>query len=103
MQTLLCAVRLHRSMDHGVTAFPASSMPDLPPDIVRQILAAAVHGMRLEHLNIVARNDDKNWPSLLLYLNLRGVCSGYVSCTCLQVISDNCMQWRCCGRMPAFC
>lgn len=80
-----------------------TSLADLPLEIVRRILAAAVHGMRMEHLNIVARNDDKNWPSLLLYLNLRGVCSGYVLCTCLHVMFDHCMQWRCCRRMPAFC
>ena len=65
-------------------AAPAASMSDMPSDVVRQILAAVVHAMRLEHLNIIAsdaRSSDKYWRNLLTYLQLRGVCSGYVLCT----------------------
>jgi hypothetical protein len=72
-------------MDPGVMHSRAASISDLPTSILRQILAAVVHGMRVECLSIVAadaRNDDKYWPSLLLYLNLRRVCSGYVLHTC---------------------
>jgi hypothetical protein len=96
---------LDRSRHFGMqlAAMPHTiCLADLPPEVVRQILAAAVHSVRMDHLSIVARNDDMNWPSLLLYLNLRGVCSRYVLCTCLQVMFDYCVQWWCGGRMPAF-
>lgn len=76
---LLCAVGLHRNMDPGVTPLSVTSMSDLPPEIVRQILAIAVHGMRIKHLSIVApgaQNHGKYWHNLLRYLQLRGVCSG---------------------------
>lgn len=81
LQMLFCATLLHCSMDPGVMPLPATSISDLPPEIVRQILAAAVHGMRMQSLTIVAsdaRSNDKHWHDLLPYLQLRGVCSGYV-------------------------
>jgi hypothetical protein len=59
----------------------STSLADLPPEIVGQILAAAVHSMRMDYLNILAsdaRDHDNYWHNLLPYLQLRGVCSGYV-------------------------
>ena len=48
LQMLLCAVGLHRNMDPGVTPLSVTSMSDLPPEIVRQILAVHCNGEDLQ-------------------------------------------------------
>jgi hypothetical protein len=65
-------------MYSAVMSCPAASISDVPPDNLRQILAAAVRGVQVKRLHIAsdARDDDKyGWNRLLSYLHLRGVCS----------------------------